>query len=154
MTTDRRTFLTALGGAALLPTVVAARADTLSAQEALEGLNDGSLILVDIRRPEEWAQTGVAKGAWLLDMTHKDFGPRLLAVLERNAAHRVAIICRTGNRTGYLMNVLAENGISGVLDVTEGMVGGPNGKGWIALGLPLVSAQEAFDAMPKDLRAS
>lgn len=150
---DRRIFLTALGAAALLPTGLWADTETLTAQQALDGVDEGSLILVDVRRPEEWQQTGVAKGAWLLDMTHEQFGPRLLAVLDRNPAHRVAIICRTGNRTGYLMSVLAKNKISGVLNVAEGMAGGPNGKGWIPSRLPVVTAQEAFDAMPKDLKA-
>ena len=150
--TNRRVFLAGVAAAAAVPFGAAwADADVITAQEALAGVDDGSLILIDVRRPEEWQQTGVAKGAWLLDMTHKQFGPRLLAVLERNPNHRVAIICRTGNRTGYLMQVLAQNGIKDVLNVSEGMAGGPNGKGWIPSGLPLETAQEAFDAMPRDL---
>lgn len=125
----------------------------LTARQALAAMEDGSLVLIDIRRPEEWQQTGVARGAWLLDMTHEQFGPRLMAVLDRNPNHEIAIICRTGNRTGHLMKVLAENKIDGVLDVAEGMAGGTRGPGWIPSGLPIVSAQEAWDAMPKDLTA-
>ena len=145
----RRLFLSLLAALGFAPM---ARAETtLSPEQALAGMEDGSLILNDVRRPEEWAETGVAKGAWPLDMTHKEFGPRLMAVLQRNPDRKVAIICRTGNRTGYLMKVLAQNKIKGVLDVTSGMAGGPRGKGWIPSGLPTVTAQEAYDAMPKDL---
>lgn len=148
---NRRTMILALAVLPVFPAVAVANPAKIAAPDALAEMEEGSLILIDIRRPEEWQQTGVAKGAWLLDMTHKQFGPRLLAVLERNPDHKVAIICRTGNRTGYLMKVLAENGISGVLDVSEGMAGGPNGKGWIPSGLPLQTADEAFESMPKDL---
>lgn len=145
----RRTLLLSLTAFAAVP--MAHAGTILTPEQALLGIEEGSLILIDVRRPEEWQETGVAKGAWPLDMTHKQFGARLIAVLERNPDHRVAIICRTGNRTGYLMKVLAENKINGVLDVAAGMVGGPRGKGWIPSGLPLVTAQEAYDAMPKDL---
>ncbi|WP_299353653.1 rhodanese-like domain-containing protein [uncultured Shimia sp.] len=145
----RRTFmLSSTAFAVALPAYADA---TLTPEQALSGIDEGSLILIDVRRPEEWQETGVAKGAWLLDMTDKQFGPRLMAVLERNPNHQVAIICRTGNRTNYLMSVLAENKIEGVLDVSAGMAGGPRGNGWIPSGLPTVSAQDAFDAMPKDL---
>lgn len=149
---NRRVLILSLAAsAASLAVPVAASETTLTPTQALAGIEAGSLILIDVRRPEEWQETSVAKGAWLLDMTHKEFGPRLMAVLQRNPGHQVAIICRTGNRTGYLMKVLAENKIEGVLDVTAGMAGGPRGKGWIPSGLPTVTAQEAFEAMPKDL---
>ncbi|MGX9351534.1 rhodanese-like domain-containing protein [Shimia sp. W99] len=148
---NRRTMILGLAVLPLIPHVASANPLKISAGEALSEVQDDKLILIDVRRPEEWQSTGVAEGAWLLDMTHKQFGPRFLAVLERNPNHKIAIICRTGNRTGYLMKVLAENGISGVLDVSEGMAGGPNGKGWIPSGLPLQSAEEALGAMPKDL---
>lgn len=151
---DRRTFLTAMGALVFMTSELGAETNVMTASDAMKGVEDGSLILLDVRRPEEWMQTGVAKGAWLLDMTDQEFGPRLMAVLQRNPEHKVAIICRTGNRTGYLSDVLAQNGITGVLDVSEGMVGGPNGQGWIPSGLPVVSAEDAYSAMPKDLQVN
>lgn len=145
----RRTFLFTLAGFMAAPM---AHADTtLTPEQALTGMQDDTLILIDVRRPEEWQQTGVAKGAWLLDMTDKKFGARLMAVRELNPNHQVAIICRTGNRTGHIMKVLAENGIHDVLDVSAGMAGGPRGKGWIPSGLPIVAPQDALDDMPNDL---
>lgn len=150
---NRRSFLMAVGGLALVPTFGRADSGHLTAQAAMDGMARGELILIDIRRPEEWQQTGVAKGAWPLDMTARDFGPKLLAVLERNPNRKIAIICRTGNRSNYLRGVLAKNGIKGVLDVAEGMAGGPRGKGWIPSGLPVVSGAEAVEALPQDLIA-
>lgn len=147
----RRTLMAATGAALACPTAALANLDTITAQQANTRLQQGDLILIDVRTPPEWQQTGVAQGAWMLDMTHRNFGGWLMAARERNPNHQIAIICRTGNRTGSLIKVLKENGITGVLDVTEGMVGGPRGTGWIPAGLPVVPAQEAFEAMPKDL---
>ncbi|SHJ03413.1 Rhodanese-related sulfurtransferase [Shimia gijangensis] len=149
---SRRSVLLTIPASVLFATLAHAET-TLTPEQALAGMEGSSLILIDIRRPEEWQETGVAKGAWPLDMTDKQFGQRLMAVLERNPDHRVAIICRTGNRTSYLINVLAENNISGVLDVSAGMAGGPRGKGWIPSGLPIVTSEEAQNSMPDDLTA-
>lgn len=153
---NRRTFFLGLGGAVTMPSLSLANQGSnpvaVTAQAAHEAVAAGEMILIDVRTPGEWMQTGVAEGAWLLDMTDDAFGPRLLAVLERNPDHEVAIICRTGNRTGYLMEVLQKNGITRVRDVSEGMAGGPSGKGWLRSGLPTMEAKAAFDAMPKDLR--
>ncbi|MEQ9694378.1 rhodanese-like domain-containing protein [Shimia sp. SDUM112013] len=149
----RRSFLWTATAAAFMPALAHANPAKISAADALEQVRAGKLILIDVRTPGEWEQTGVAKGAWPLDMTQRDFGPKFLAVLERNPDHEVAIICRTGNRTGYLMEVLEKNDIKGVLDVSEGMAGGPNGKGWIPSGLPVVPGREAVDNLPADLKA-
>lgn len=150
---NRRTFVAALGAAVAVPSLSRASTGVLTATEAHEAIKAGTLLLVDIRRPEEWQQTGVAAGAWPVDMRRRDFGPILMAMIERNPNHKVALICRTGNRSGYLMKVLKENNIHGVLDVSEGMAGGPNGKGWIKTGLPIVTAQEAVSGIPQDLAA-
>ncbi|MBR9652080.1 rhodanese-like domain-containing protein [Thalassovita aquimarina] len=148
---DRRGFVLALGAFCAVPVMGHAEQGILTPKEALDGIKAGNLLLVDIRTPEEWQQTGVAEGAWPIDMRRKDFGPILLALLERNPSHRVAVICRTGNRSGYLVDVLRKNGINDVLDVPEGMVGGRNGQGWIKAGLPIVSARDALSGIPSDL---
>ncbi|WP_204115724.1 rhodanese-like domain-containing protein [Shimia biformata] len=149
----RRTLIAALAGFFVTPTLGFASEDVLSATRANVMIEAGELILIDIRRPDEWEATGVAKGAWPLDMRQQAFGGWLIETIARNPDRRIAIICRTGNRSGQLQTILKKNNINDVLDVSEGMVGGPNGKGWIASGLPVVSAAEAIDAMPKNLTA-
>ncbi len=150
---SRRLFLSVATFATLLPSGVFADDHVLTASDANTGMLDGSLILIDVRRPEEWVETGVAEGAWLLDMTDENFGAYVAAILDRNPNHDVAVICRTGNRTGRLMSAFAKAGMTGIKDVSEGMVGGPRGTGWIKTGLPLQDAHTAYDAMPKDLTA-
>jgi rhodanese-related sulfurtransferase len=149
----RRTFFAVFGAASALPGLALAEPKTITARKANQLLQNDKLILIDVRTPPEWQETGVAQGAWMLDMTHRDFGGWLMTAINRNPGHQIAIICRTGSRTGRLAQVLEQNGITDVLDVTEGMIGGPRGKGWIPSNLPIVSAQAAFDVMPKDLKA-
>lgn len=150
MISRRQTLVGALIAAAL-PARLFADDAVISASDAYMAMKDGKMILVDVRRPDEWLDTGVAEGAWLLDMRDQNFGAYLMAVLDRNPDHEVAIICRTGNRTGQLMRALKDSGITRVVDVTEGMQGGPRGTGWINSGLPVVEARAAYAAMPKDL---
>lgn len=149
----RRRFSFAIGALSLIPAVALADPKTLTAEETFLRMHADELILIDVRTPREWQESGIAEGAWPMDMREPDFGRWIVATLEQNPNHQVAIICRSGNRSGRLMDLFAQNSIEGVLDVTEGMLGGPRGKGWIPSGLPTVSAQTAFEAMPKDLTA-
>jgi len=82
--------------------------------------------IVDVRRPEEWKQTGVVKGSKLLMSFDKkgklnpDFLDGLAAYVKKDEP--VILICRTGSRTGYLSNALATQlGYSKIYNVTDGI---------------------------------
>ncbi|NTV95399.1 MAG: rhodanese-like domain-containing protein [Thiobacillus sp.] len=109
----------------------------LGAPEALKRVEAGQLTLIDIRRPEEWRQTGIARGAVAIDMRRSDFAEALLKQVggDRNAA--IAIICRTGNRTTQLQRQLLKLGFTQVYNVREGMAGSAAGPGWLRQGLPV-----------------
>ena len=123
-----------------------AEATILSAPAAFEALQNQELVLIDIRSPEEWAETGVAEGAVALTMHSQDFGPKLTALFAAQPAAVFGLICATGGRTSYVIDVLEKNGITGVIDVSEGMLGNTLGVGWLARGLPVVPADVAIDA--------
>jgi rhodanese-related sulfurtransferase len=111
---------------------------TIDAAEAHRLARTGRILLVDIRRPEEWGATGVAAGATPLDMRRDDF-PAALAALRSGSPDRpVALICARGVRSRRLAARLARAGVASVLDVPEGMLGSSAGPGWIARGLPTV----------------
>lgn len=150
---NRRRFLFAATVAAVLPSVGRASDHVLTATDAFDAMLAGNLILIDVRRPDEWLDTGVAPGAWLLDMRDENFVTYVRTVLERNPDHEVAVICRSGTRSGQLMEFFAKNDMTRIKDVTEGMVGGSRGTGWIPSGLPVQDARVVYDAMPKDLTA-
>lgn len=126
-----------------------AETSILSAPEAAARVASGDLVLLDIRSPEEWEETGLAQGAWPVSMHRPEFAGELQGIVSRYGAERVALICATGGRTGHVAEVLARNGISGVADVSEGMFGNEDASGWIARGLPVVprdSAERIYEA--------
>lgn len=93
--------------------------------------------IYDIRRPEEWRQTGVVAGSRLLTWVDASGRPRtgfyetLASEIPRDQP--VVLICRTGNRTDHLARELMEkHGYTRVYNVTHGITR------WIAGGNPVV----------------
>ena len=114
---------------------------TLSAPEAFAQARAGKLTLIDIRRPDEWRQTGVAAGALRINMVHPQGVPGFVrevgAALDGRRDAPIALICRTGNRTTRMQKALQDAGFTNVTHIPEGMAGSPAGPGWIARGLPI-----------------
>lgn len=121
-------------------------ADTplMSAPEAFEKLSAGDLVVLDIRSREEWQDTGVAQGALPISMHEKDFLERFQSVLLEYEPEKIALICATGGRSAEVTYFLEQNGLSGIIDISEGMFGNRNGPGWLKHNLPTVSASEAM----------
>ncbi len=109
---------------------------TLSAPDANKAVTSGEIVLVDIRRPDEWEATGIPQGAVPLDMRRDDFPQALLAALGGDKNRPVALICARGVRSYRISARLTEAGFTQVLDVSEGMLGSRAGPGWLARGLP------------------
>ncbi|MGL4319947.1 MAG: rhodanese-like domain-containing protein [Paracoccaceae bacterium] len=97
----------------------------------------GEIMLIDIRRPDEWQATGVGSGAQPLDMRADDFSDALLSLVGGNAAAPIALICARGVRSARLSARLTAAGFGHVINVPEGMLGSADGPGWIARGLPV-----------------
>ncbi len=113
-----------------------AKTEKMTANAAYEAVQAGEIILVDIRRPDEWLETKVGEGAIALDMREESFVASLVALRQANPDKPIALICRTGRRSSYVTSALTGQGFPGLVDVSEGMVGGPNGPGWLKRGLP------------------
>lgn len=109
--------------------------DSLSVAEAQALAASGEVTLIDIRRPDEWAETGIAADAHPLDMRQADFLVRLREIAP--AGTPVAVICARGVRSARLAEDMRAAGFARVLDVPEGMIGSSAGPGWLAEGLPL-----------------
>ena len=109
---------------------VAGEVQKVTPTEAAKRVADGKALLVDVREPAEWAESGVAAPAELLPMS--DFnGDRKLwkPFLEKHAGKELILYCRTGNRSGKVATKLAEEG------QTVANAGGF--KDWAAAGLPV-----------------
>jgi rhodanese-related sulfurtransferase len=113
----------------------------ISPQEAHKLAAEKKAVLVDIRRPEEWAETGVGEHAIRIDMEDPMFVAKLNAAMGNDRTRPVALICRTANRTRVVQQALMQNGYTRVINVEGGMVGNSADKGWIAHGLPVVRGQ-------------
>lgn len=150
---SRRRFL---GAAAVMPLVAspgfAQTSDVWSVEHVQAALAADEIRLIDVRRPEEWAETGVAKGAWPLDMTAPDFSKKIFLARDLAQGRPIALICRTANRTGFLMQQIRKAGLDGFIDTKGGMAGKGAAKGWIESDLPIVSVQEALAMLPSALR--
>lgn len=86
--------------------------------------------LVDIRRPEEWKQTGVVPGSNMITLFTSRGGvnPDFVSQLQKVSSpdKPVILICRTGNRTRAGSTMLVQQlGYKNVYNVTRGI------KGWI-----------------------
>jgi len=113
----------------------------MSAKTAHQSAQNGEIILVDIRTPEEWLETGIGEGAIALDMTSKRFITSLVKLRQTYPEKQIAFICATGGRSSYLIRYLTKNGFGNTADVSEGMLGSRAGPGWLKIGLPIYAGQ-------------
>ncbi len=133
-----------------LPLPSLADEDAWGARRAWEAAKGGELILVDLRTPEEWRDTGVPEGAWPINLYDRNFGLYISKVIKGNPGKTIGLICATGRRSGKVLAALRRNGISNVIHVPEGVMGSAAGPGWKAAGLPMIPPEEALAAMPAD----
>lgn len=103
----------------------------------LKSLISQGVPVYDVRRPDEWRQTGVIEGSHKL--TYIDgsgrVNPSFLAEFSARVGKHdpVALICRTGNRTDALARELMEkHGYTRVYNVKNGITR------WIGEGNPVV----------------
>ncbi|MEM6603019.1 MAG: rhodanese-like domain-containing protein [Pseudomonadota bacterium] len=113
----------------------------LSADQAHQRAKSNDILLIDIRRSDEWEQTGIAEHAHAITMDDHDFIGKLEALTEGNKDANVAIMCAAGGRSARVVQALQDAGYNFVYNVPEGMIGGQSGKGWLARGLPTVKYQ-------------
>ncbi len=112
-------------------------AQIMTAQEASKLSQTGEILLIDIRRPEEWKQTGVAQSAVLNSMHEPGFIARLDILTKGDKSQPVALICARGNRSTWLTGELEKRGYENIINVTEGMLGSNDQNGWLRAQLPI-----------------
>ena len=114
--------------------------------EQLAAWRARGLPVVDIRRPGEWAATGVIAGSHLLTFFDErgefDLDGWLAALAARiDRAGPFALVCRLGQRTDRLGRYLAgARGLDGAHHLTEGI------SWWIAAGFPVVPVPDGEGA--------
>ena len=91
-------------------------------------LQKDGYIVIDIRREEEWIETGIIEGAETITaftesgQLHKDFQEKFFS-LAKGPETPILLYCRTGNRTEMLGNALIDQvGLKNVYHLTDGIV--------------------------------
>lgn len=94
---------------------------SLEARSGERLAHDENTLLVDIRRPEEWVQTGVVEDAVLVTYTDAEsFVARIAPLL--GPGQELALICRSGNRSSRAAGEIAQRIANPVVDIAGGML--------------------------------
>jgi rhodanese-related sulfurtransferase len=109
---------------AALPSAASELARDVSPAE-VRSLKDQGAVVIDVRRADEWRQTGIVDGSRLI--TAFDANGRLVpaftnqvqAVAGKNGL--VVLICRTGNRSAAAAKLLADAGYDQVFNAAGGI---------------------------------
>ncbi len=96
----------------LFSSLFAADIPTLSPAEAAKLVADGKAVLIDVREPSEWAESGVAAPATLLPKSEFDAGQvgDWKDFLAKVGDKQIITYCRSGRRSGAVAEALAAKG--------------------------------------------
>lgn len=103
----------------------------------LQALIAQGVPVYDVRRPDEWQQTGIVEGSHTLTWVDKSGQPdpsffqSFASKVGKNDP--VILICRTGNRSDKLAReLMQQHGYTKVYNVQKGITG------WLSANLPVV----------------
>jgi rhodanese-related sulfurtransferase len=117
-------------------------AEVLAPDEARSMAERGELTIIDVRLPVEWERTGIPQGAMTISLQDQTLQPRadfvadVLEALRNDRTKPIALICASGHRSAFAQQLLVDSGFTDVHDISEGVVGGEYGPGWLARSLP------------------
>jgi len=95
----------------LAAAAVGADVAKISPADAAQLVARGSAVLIDVREPAEWAETGVVTGAVLLPKSDFDGEQKLWKdFLAKTADKQLILYCRSGKRAGVVGAALAGKG--------------------------------------------
>ncbi len=126
---------------ALAAPAATAAESLLTAPEAWAQTRAGKLILIDVRSPGEWRQTGIPKGARAITIHDPGgmtaFVAKVISAVRGNRGAPIAMICAAGVRSQRAQARLRLAGFTNVMNVQEGMMGrSAAAPGWLRRGLP------------------
>ena len=107
-----------------------AKIDTISVTEAHNLVSDGSVLLIDVRQPEEWADTGKPLGSVGISLGDKAFVDKVKSAINEKLDTAIAVSCRTGGRSSEAAKRLRSAGLTNIRNVEGGILA------WLAANLP------------------
>lgn len=125
-----RSLLLVLAGLAATLAAAAAEVKSFDPKDAAKLVAEGKAVLVDVREPSEWRDSGVAAPAVLLPMSDFEGGQKQWkGFLEKNREKLILLYCRSGGRSSAVADALAAKGFN------VGNVG--TLRAWTKAGLPV-----------------
>ena len=105
---------------------------TVSPDDAADVLDSPpeDLVVLDVRTPEEFAE-GHLDGAFMVDFYAPDFADQLA---QLDASVPYLLYCRSGNRSGETMGLMAQMGFTDVTEIDGGIAA------WQQAGLPVTTS--------------
>lgn len=117
----------------IVPRLIAG--ETIEPKDAAARLASGQAVLIDVREPAEWSNSGVAEPAVLLPLSDlRGDRAQWKSFLEKNRDKELILYCRSGNRSGMAARILNGEGFHAT------NVGGF--RQWVAAGLPVRQVKE------------
>jgi rhodanese-related sulfurtransferase len=121
---------------------VRAAENIISAPDTRAAALAGSVIIIDVRSPREWRQTGVPSGARTVTIHNRNgikaFIAQMAKAVGGDKSKPIALICAAGARSARALKILTAAGFTKIQNVSEGMLGRPDaGPGWLKRGLPV-----------------
>ena len=121
----------------LVASAATAQVRQITPDMAREMALTGGIVMIDIREPFEWQQTGIPDVALTAPTQSDDFIETLIAIRDQNPDIPLALFCRTASRSAYWTQQLYDAGLTDVINIVGGIAGSPDGPGWAARGLPV-----------------
>ena len=113
----------------------------LSPEDAHHHQQAGELTIVDVRRPNEWRQTGLPTDArratFQFGADQRAFMARIKQITGGDKTAPIALICATGIRSSHAAKLLRARGYRNVSDIRGGVLGNAGEDGWLKRDLPV-----------------
>ena len=108
----------------------------IGVKEVLLGVEAGEIVLIDVREPDEWINTGSPKGSIRVPLQSPDFLDQVHSRTNYRKELPIALCCRSGIRGKKAAELLVQSGFENVSNVEGGM------KEWISENLPIEHGTE------------
>lgn len=103
----------------------------ISVSDAHEGVLAGRFVLIDVRKLDEWSNTGRPQGSHGVTLQDGDFLSQVLAIMNQDKAAAIAFSCKTGGRSSMAADKARDAGHTNISNVKGGFLA------WAEAGLPI-----------------
>jgi rhodanese-related sulfurtransferase len=103
----------------------------ITPQQAHQEVSSGNLVLIDVREPNEWADTGCAENASRIALQNHNFVEEVLHLVNNDKNASIAVSCKSGMRGDQAVKRLKAANFTNVVNVEGGILK------WISEQLPV-----------------